>query len=246
MAITDHPIDRPQQTDAPRPRRTRREPAEPRRAQRPKADEPTAEPTLEPAEAHAPADGAAADEQERTAATFRELHERRLHAFALLLTLGDRPRAAKLTEGALAAAAERPAELAHPERGAAWLRNHVLRAAGGGLSRLVRRRRAPANAAIPEIGASEALLRGLGALSLRDRAALILSDVERFRELDVADALGAGRSSVEDTVRRSRERYGRAFLAAARASGALESLELPDAIREAAGPPLRRRAERTS
>src|SRR6187431_2709085 len=59
-------------------------------------------------------------------AAFRELHGRRLHGFALLLTLGDRPGAARLASEALAAGAMRVDELRHPERAAAWLRHRLV------------------------------------------------------------------------------------------------------------------------
>ena len=56
-------------------------------------------------------------------AAFRDLHGTRLHGFALLVTLGDRAHAARLTRGdALAAGMAQAAALRHPERAAAWLR----------------------------------------------------------------------------------------------------------------------------
>src|ERR687895_367576 len=63
-------------------------------------------------------------------AAFRELHGRRLHGFALLLTLGDRERAASLASDALAAGQLRVDELRHPERAAAWLRRQRPPAGG--------------------------------------------------------------------------------------------------------------------
>src|SRR5262245_49203152 len=57
---------------------------------------------------------------------FRELHGRRLHGFALLLTLGDRAEAARLASDALDAGVARVDELRHPERAAAWLRRRVV------------------------------------------------------------------------------------------------------------------------
>ena len=68
-------------------------------------------------------------------AAFRELHGRRLHGFALLLTLGDRPSAARLASEALADGAMRVEELRHPERAAAWLRHRVVERARVGRAR---------------------------------------------------------------------------------------------------------------
>ena len=259
MAITDRPTDTQSQTDAPRSRRPRREPSEPRRGQprgdsgESRSDAPNDAAAASPATGAQPADTeaqASAGAADPTAAAFSELHRRRLHAFALLLTLGDRDAAGRLTMDALAAGDAQRAELAHPERAAAWLRHHVFaevsRRRRGVLGGLLRRRRAPRPAAVPELRASDGLLASLAALPLRDRAALILWDVEGFRELDIADALGCRRSAVEEIVRRARQRYGSAYVTVARANGAYETAELPDAIRDAAGPPLRRPAQRTS
>lgn len=182
-----------------------------------------------------------AEDKTALATAFRETHERRIHAFALLLTLGDRPRAARLADEALSAAEPRVATLVHPERGAAWLRQRVLRRASrgaGALSSLVSRGR-PKPRAIAEVGADTTLMTALASLSLRDRAALILNDVEGIRELDIADILGTPRAEVDRTVRKARARYGRAYLAASRANGTLDEAKLPEVIREAARPALR-------
>ncbi|MEA2650619.1 MAG: hypothetical protein QOI85_340, partial [Chloroflexota bacterium] len=60
-------------------------------------------------------------------AAFRDLHGTRLHGFALLVTLGDHARAARLAGEAIAAGTARTSELRHPERAAAWLRRRVTR-----------------------------------------------------------------------------------------------------------------------
>src|SRR5690606_20820527 len=76
---------------------------------------------------HAQTAAVPAPSPERLRAAFDELHGSRLHGFALLLTLGDRARAARLAGEALAAAEPRIDALRHPERAAAWLRAHVVR-----------------------------------------------------------------------------------------------------------------------
>ena len=180
-------------------------------------------------------------------AAFRDVHERRLHGFALLLTLGDRSAAAELARAALREAEPRIEELGHPERGAVWLRRHVLkhapkRADGGGRGPFRRSRPAPHSPdGIAEIGADGVLVEALARLDLQSRAALILQDVERFREVDVADALGTDRRAVEKLVREARAKYSQAYTAAAARHGTDETLQLPEDVRRAANPGLPRR-----
>ena len=143
-------------------------------------------------------------------AAFRDVHARSLHGFALLLTLGDRPQAARLAESALAGASSRVGELRHPERAAAWLRRHVVRGARTG--RLGRR--APAKR-LAELGADAAMMRALASLTLRERAALLALEVERLDRRDVASVVAHDGSALEDLLRRARERYFRAFVEAA-------------------------------
>jgi DNA-directed RNA polymerase specialized sigma24 family protein len=140
-------------------------------------------------------------------AAFRELHGPRLHGFALLLTLGDRPRAAQLAADALAEGAERAGELRHPERAAAWLRARIVRAARG--PALPRRRRgAPeANEALRQMGVDETTYRGLSALGVVERAALIASEIERLDPLDVATVLEASPSRARHVAANARRRY---------------------------------------
>ncbi len=99
-------------------------------------------------------------------AAFRELHGRRLHGFALLLTLGDRDRAATLAGEALSAGCLRVAELRHPERAAAGLRARVTRRVG----RVTPSEPAPS---LASLGVDGATLHGLAALDTRARAAVI-------------------------------------------------------------------------
>ena len=169
-------------------------------------------------------------------AAFREVHQRRLHGFALLLTLGDRRRARELTEGALRAAEPRVAELTHPERAAAWLRRQLTKDAdrsgvGGRWWRVLGGKPKPGAAdGLPEIGATKATLDGLAVLNLTDRAVLILHEVEGFRQADVADALETGRTALEERLRRARSKYARAYADAVAGNGA-DRPHLPDAIR---------------
>ena len=264
MAVTDRPTDTQPHSDGPRRRRGRYSSAgsdEPRLQSDDASDEsiPSGEP-VDSAETRAASDvtdatGDAtrpAPEQPsavepRLVEAFREMHARRLHAFALLLALGDRPRAARLTDDALTAAAPLVGGLAHPERGAAWLRRQVygdklVPDRVGRFRRLLRRRRRSISA-VPEIGASVQVVAALAELPLRDRAALILSDVERLRELDVAEVLGCKRSAVEEIVRNARARFGRAFVDVSRADGTIETTALPSFIEDAAVPALRRRRQ---
>ena len=154
--------------------------------------------TQNPSESHAtvPAD--------LQRAAFRELHGPRLHGFALLLTLGDQPVAARLAADALAAGSARTTELSHPERAAAWLRQRVVRGAGRRRSEMSRpdRRRA----ALEELGVDDAAFAGLSALNLRERAALVVTTVERLDRRDLATIIGLDGARLERLVRRARRR----------------------------------------
>jgi DNA-directed RNA polymerase specialized sigma24 family protein len=137
-------------------------------------------------------------------AAFRELHGPRLHGFALLLTLGDQSVAARLAANALAAGSARTTELSHPERAAAWLRQRVIREAGRRRSEMARtdRRRA----ALEELGVDDAAFAGLSALNLRERAALVVTTVERLDRRDVATIIGLNGTRLDRLVRRARRR----------------------------------------
>jgi len=134
----------------------------------------------------------------------REVHGRRLHGFALLLTLGDRALAARLAADALAAAEARAGELRHPERAAAWLRARVLRG-------MPRRHRLPSpaeeRAALEPLDIDPAAVDGLAVLAPRERAALIASDVERLDALDVETVAGRRGAHLERLLVRARRRY---------------------------------------
>lgn len=139
---------------------------------------------------------------------FRELHGRRLHGFALLLTLGDRTLSARLTAEALAAAAGRTAELRHPERAAAWLRAQVVRA-------MPRRHATPVpadeRAALDPLGVDVAVATALAALKLSERAAIIAADVERLDLRDVETVAGRHGAALERLLQSARRRYVDAY-----------------------------------
>jgi DNA-directed RNA polymerase specialized sigma24 family protein len=138
-------------------------------------------------------------------AAFRELHGPRLHGFALLLTLGDQSAAARLAGDALAAGTARMAELSHPERAAAWLRQRVVRQAGH-LGRVAIARPDRRRAALEELGVDDAAYAGLTALGLRERAALVATTVERLDRRDVATIIGLDGTRLERLVQRARRR----------------------------------------
>jgi DNA-directed RNA polymerase specialized sigma24 family protein len=140
---------------------------------------------------------------------FRELHGRRLHGFALLMTLGDRALAARLAGEAMAEASEHAAELRHPERAAAWLRARVVRS-------IPRRHEPPSpaeeRAALDPLGVDAAVTDGLAALGTRDRAALIAADLERLDGRDVETVSGLRGVRLERALTRARRRYLSAYV----------------------------------
>jgi DNA-directed RNA polymerase specialized sigma24 family protein len=139
-------------------------------------------------------------------AAFRDVHGSGLHGFAVLVTAGDRSRAAALAAAALAQGTFRVAALRHPERAAAWLRCRVLRAAHrSGESR--RHSRPERHAALRELGVPEPAIAALEGLSIEDRTAIVASSVERFSMVDVAAILGRDLQATRRVVRSARRRY---------------------------------------
>jgi DNA-directed RNA polymerase specialized sigma24 family protein len=137
-------------------------------------------------------------------AAFRNLHGARLHAFALLLTLGDRRRAALLAADAIAAAADHLGELRHPERAAAWLRARVTDDAGADNRRLDADERL---ASLAELNVGAGALAGLSALSRLERAGLIAATIEGLDQRDVATVVGRDGRRLDALLRRARRRY---------------------------------------
>lgn len=167
-------------------------------------------------------------------AAFRELHGPRLHGFALLLTLGNRARAARLAGEALAEGAERAAELRHPERAAAWLRARVVHAARGPTLVGARRAASEPAEALRQMGVDPLAYRGLSVLGLVERAALIASEIERLDPLDVATVVAASPSGAHHIATAARRRYLRTATpsAAPRTDGPL-AIRVHEAARRA-------------
>jgi hypothetical protein len=159
---------------------------------------------------------------------FRELHGARLYGFALLLTLGDRARAARLATEALAASASKTDELRHPERAAAWLRRRVLlrarRLPGTGAGRSTT---ADGRLALQELGVDPAAMVGLAALSILERGVLTADSIERLDRRDAATIAGADGVRLDRLIRRAREHY----LAAAAAIIDEPSVDAPTVAR---------------
>jgi DNA-directed RNA polymerase specialized sigma24 family protein len=163
-------------------------------------------------------------------AAFRDLHGRHLHGFALLMVLGDGPRAAQLAADALNAGVARLDELRHPERAAAWLRARVVRSARGlpgPEARLSQRLHV-----LEALGADVAVVAGLAALGREERAALIATGVERLDRRGAAALVGRPSASLDRRLARARRRYAAAHRSAAaeRSAGG----PLVDRIRETA------------
>lgn len=155
-------------------------------------------------------------------AAFRDLHGARLHGFALLVALGDRPAAANAAAEALAEGAQRLAELRHPERAAAWLRARATRA----LARSGRRPvdvQADRRRTLAALGVTEAAFEGLAALTVRERAAFVADTVEHLDPIDVETIIGAGAGTAHRVVERAR----RSYLATAARGLATEESRLP-------------------
>jgi DNA-directed RNA polymerase specialized sigma24 family protein len=154
--------------------------------------------------------------QERRDA-FRDLHRSRLYGFALLLTLGDRARAARLTDAALTAGARRSGDLSHPERGAAWLRRHVLHATGPRFRS--KSPRCERLAALEPLHVDEVAFEALAALRTRERAALVAAGIERLDARDVATIVDLDSHGLERLLRRARRRAASASAVATTRAG---------------------------
>jgi len=145
-------------------------------------------------------------------AAFREVHGQRLHGFALLVTLGDERTAGVLAAAALADGARRADSLRHPDRGAAWLRAHVVR----NLPRSARRREpVPApqgRAVLAHLGVDDAGFAALRELGPSERAALVAGWIEKLDPRDLETVLGVGPAAVLRRLRSSRQRYLEAYL----------------------------------
>jgi DNA-directed RNA polymerase specialized sigma24 family protein len=137
---------------------------------------------------------------------FGDLHGPRLHGFALLVGLGDAPRAERAAAMALDAGEAHATALRHPERAAAWLRARVLkslRARTGGSSVTAATRRAD----LAPLGVQGPAFDGLAALSPPERAALVAAMIEGFEAIDVEVILDMSPAAARRTAARARARY---------------------------------------
>jgi hypothetical protein len=137
---------------------------------------------------------------------FGDLHGPRLHGFALLVALGDAPRAERAAAMALAAGEAHAAALRHPERGAAWLRARVLkslrmRTIGSSVTAATRR------ANLAPLGVEGPAFDGLAALSPPERAALVAAINEGFEAIDVEVILEMSPAAARRTAARAGARY---------------------------------------
>jgi DNA-directed RNA polymerase specialized sigma24 family protein len=148
--------------------------------------------------------------QQANRAYLWELHGRRLHGFALLLTLGNRVLAARLSADALAGAAQRGGQLRHPERAAAWLRAAVLR----GLPRRLPVPPPTDERSLETLLVDRAVAGGLAALTPRERAALVASGIERLDRRDVEDIVGRFGAAFDRLLSRAQARYVEAYTVA--------------------------------
>ena len=130
-----------------------------------------------------------AEDAEQLQEASSDANAARLHGFALLLTVGDEPRAAAAAIAALEAGAER-AESQDADQAAAWLRREVI----GELRRtwptpyLAPGER---HAVLSRMGVAEPLISALEEMSAEQRAALVVSSIEGMAMADVATTLDA-------------------------------------------------------
>jgi DNA-directed RNA polymerase specialized sigma24 family protein len=152
-----------------------------------------------PAEAQVP--------DSKLAAAFRELHGKRLHGFALLVSLGETGLAERVAGEALEAGASQADALRHPERAAAWLRARALRGLHQGVGRGTPPTTEQRREALAPLGVDDAIYEGLAVLSLEARAALVASAVERFEPIDTETILGASPPAARRVIARARDGY---------------------------------------
>lgn len=119
----------------------------------------------------------------------------RLRGFAMLVALGDQPAATSAWRSALDAAARRRQPLRHP---AGWMRRRIMRRLDHGLWAHVERRLPAASeeldverrATLRAFGASDAVISGLRALSVPERAAVVAQEIEHLDAADIGEMLG--------------------------------------------------------
>ena len=128
-----------------------------------------------------------AEDAEQLQAASWDAHAARLHGFALLLTVGDQPRAASAAIAALEAGAERAASQ-DSDQAAAWLRREVI----GELRRTwptPQLQPEERHAVLHRMGVADPLISSLEGMSAERRAALVVSTIEGMAMADVANTL---------------------------------------------------------
>jgi DNA-directed RNA polymerase specialized sigma24 family protein len=138
----------------------------------------------------------------------------RLRGFAMLVALGDQQAARSAWRSALEAANRRRGPLDHP---AGWLRRRIMRRLDHGLWAHVERRLPAASeeleverrATLRSFGASDAVISGLRALSVPERAAVIGQEIEHLDPAEVGELLGRQDAARERFVSRAVRRYVR-------------------------------------
>jgi hypothetical protein len=136
----------------------------------------------------------------------------RLRGFAMLVALGDQRAASSAWRGALDAASRRRQPLDHP---AGWLRRHVMRRLDHGLWAHVERRLPAASeeleverrATLRAFGASDAVISGLRALSVAERAAVVAQEIERLDPAEIDELLGRQDAARRRFAARAISRY---------------------------------------
>jgi DNA-directed RNA polymerase specialized sigma24 family protein len=157
----------------------------------------------------------AAHKADELQAAVSDAHAARLHGFALLLTVGDEPRAAAAAIAALEAGREGIPEMQDPQRAAAWLRREVI----GELRRTWPTPHLPPQerrAALGRMGVVEPLISALEGMSAERRAALVAGTIEQMGMADVATMLDTDTGGAYRAVEGARLDY---ITTAARTAG---------------------------
>ena len=138
-------------------------------------------------------------------AAFREVHGRRLHGFALLVTLGDRALATRLAREALAQGVTDATSHRHPERAASWLRHQVVRGVPRRLRRAVSQEER--RAALGALGVGRAAYDALARLSVAERTTLVAAGLEGLSGIDLELILGSRRAATPRRILEVRRKF---------------------------------------
>jgi DNA-directed RNA polymerase specialized sigma24 family protein len=135
-----------------------------------------------------------------------------VHGFALILAMGDRPRALRLATEALDAAAARSHQLSTDGEAGTWLRAWIVQHIGP----------MPANVSLDDparrhalelVGVSDVVAAAISTLTVEERAALLAASVEGFSLPEVATVLDCTQTMARRILKRARGRYAEAVLA---------------------------------